>query len=630
MSRAAFFLALCAISVITQQVACQSPAPAVPKLFEYIARADPHYSWRDTGKRIHASGIYGIAGTWTGYVLNLTSQAWLNSSAFIPTIPEAPHPSIWTHQLVVVVPSTVNDTTAGNSKRTSALYITGNDNDDPPPTTENPTEDVLLPAALAQATGTVCATLFQVPNQPLVFSDDRARRRRSEDSLVGYSWRRFLDAIKQGEPDPDAEMIILLPMAKAAMAAMDAITEFTTQLYADGKGSIPSPVDRFLLAGASKRGWTTWLASAADAAGYAPGRAPGNAVPRVVAAAPIVMDMLNFTQGARHMYRAYGGWTFAFEPYWALNITADLAEGDKALVPLTRVIDPLHYAPWLRKVPTLVIDSTGDEFFMPDDDWYWWNSEGFPGTGPIKSENLYRLFASNAEHSFATGIYPLITGLDAFYTTTLAPERPRPTLDWVLDHGDGSILAWVPKGSATRVVLRSATSADNTRRDFRLVKGDTKFDPCVPPKEWPVKVFGNACLNLGVLWAGQDLAPLSANPYDRCTAAGGNAAGAAATWSCAADADCPGSTCDAATGCCASDGGFDVYRARVPFPPGGKWRAFLVEVFFPGPKQGLLPTSWISELMGKHFKLTTQIQIVPNTFPFEDCTTFEDCKGHLV
>ena len=33
-------------------------------------------------------------------------------------------------------------------------------------------ESVLLPAVLAQATGTVGATLFQVPNQPLVFSDD--------------------------------------------------------------------------------------------------------------------------------------------------------------------------------------------------------------------------------------------------------------------------------------------------------------------------------------------------------------------------------------------------------------------------------------------------------------------------
>ena len=607
----------------------QSPAPAVPKLFEYIARADPHYSWRDTGKRIHGGEGFG---NWTGYLLNLTSQAWLNSSTFVPTIKQAPHPSIWTHQLVVIVPSTINDTTAGNSKRTATMYITGNDNTDPFPTTASPSEDVLLPAVLAQATGTVCATLFQVPNQPLVFSDDKTRARRSEDSLVGYSWRRFLDAIKEGEPDPDAEMIVLLPMAKAAMAAMDAITEFTAALaagkIANAEGAVPAPVDKFLLCGASKRGWTTWLATAADAAGYAPGRAPGNAVPRVVGAAPIVMDMLNFTQGARHMYRAYGGWTFAFEPYWALNITAELAKGDDALVPLTRVIDPLHYARWLRTVPTLVIDSTGDEFFMPDDDWYWWDSDGFPGEGVLKGENIYRLFATNAEHSFATGIYPLLTGLDAFYTTTLAPGRPRPKLNWTLDHSDGSILAWVPAGSATKVVLRSATSADNTRRDFRLVKGDTPYDPCVPPKEWPVNVFGKACLNLGVLWAGQDLAPLSANPYDQCTAASGNAA--SKTWSCASDADCPGSSCDASTGCCASDGGFDVFRARVPFPPGGKWRAFLVEAFFPGPKQGLLPTSWVSNLMGEHFKFTTQVQIVPNTFPYQECATPEDCKGHLV
>ena len=150
---------------------------------------------------------------------------------------------------MVIVPSTINDTTAGNSKRTATMYITGNDNTDPFPTTASPSEDVLLPAVLAQATGTVGATLFQVPNQPLVFSDDKTRARRSEDSLVGYSWHRFLDAIKVGEPDPDAEMIILLPMAKAAMAAMDAITEFTTELkagkIANAEGAvIPAPVDR--------------------------------------------------------------------------------------------------------------------------------------------------------------------------------------------------------------------------------------------------------------------------------------------------------------------------------------------------------------------------------------------------
>ena len=35
-----------------------------------------------------------------------------------------------------------------------------------------------------------------------------------------------------------------------------------------------------------------------------------------------------------------------------------------------KVIDPLNYKPQLT-MPKLVIDATGDEFFMPDDDYFW-------------------------------------------------------------------------------------------------------------------------------------------------------------------------------------------------------------------------------------------------------------------
>ena len=110
----------------------------------------------------------------------MTSQAWLNSSTFIPTVPSAPHPSIWTHQLVVIVPSTINDTTAGNSKRTSALYITGGGNGDPFPTTGNPSEDVLLPAALRTVSGGQAS------------SDDRASSSDNLRSVFFHSYVTYL------------------------------------------------------------------------------------------------------------------------------------------------------------------------------------------------------------------------------------------------------------------------------------------------------------------------------------------------------------------------------------------------------------------------------------------------------
>ena len=56
-------------------------------------------------------------------------------------------------------------------------------------------------------------------------------------------------------------------------------------------------VEKFLVSGASKRGWTTWLV------GGVLGNQPDS---RVVGIAPIVMDMLDFQPNVLHMYKAYG------------------------------------------------------------------------------------------------------------------------------------------------------------------------------------------------------------------------------------------------------------------------------------------------------------------------------------
>jgi len=136
-------------------------------------------------------------------------------------------------------------------------------------------------------------------------------------------------------------------------------------------------VDQFMVCGASKRGWTTWLTGAVDS--------------RVIGIAPIVMDMLNFKPNVLHMIKAYGGWTFAFQDYYDLNLTEwfDIPGADatqavchsvvgatspcvvspEVFDPLVNIIDPLVYKENLT-MPKLVIDATDDEFFMPDDDHF--------------------------------------------------------------------------------------------------------------------------------------------------------------------------------------------------------------------------------------------------------------------
>lgn len=103
----------------------------------------------------------------------------------------------------------------------------------------------------------------------------------------------------------------------------------------------------FAVAGASKRGWTTWTTAAVDS--------------RVIAAIPIVMDLLNMHQNLHHFWRAYGGWTFALTDYYAMNFTTKLDNPN--FQPMADIIDPLSYVDRLT-MPKLVIDSTGDEFFM--------------------------------------------------------------------------------------------------------------------------------------------------------------------------------------------------------------------------------------------------------------------------
>ena len=121
---------------------------------------------------------------------------------------------------------------------------------------------------------------MMVPNQPLVFHGDG--KPRVEDDLVAYTWVQYF---KTGDPTWPARN----PMVKSAVRAMDTITAVMAT-----KAGGEVPVNKFVVAGGSKRGWTTWLTGAVDQ--------------RVVAIVPIVIDVLNVEKSMRHHYAAYGFW----------------------------------------------------------------------------------------------------------------------------------------------------------------------------------------------------------------------------------------------------------------------------------------------------------------------------------
>ena len=111
----------------------------------------------------------------------------------------------------------------------------------------------------------------QVPQQPL-FND------LYEDAIISLTFMKFMQTGQGDWP-------LLLPMVKSAVRAMD-----TAQEVAQKEWKLK--LDHFMVTGASKRGWTTWLTATHDK--------------RVNAIAPMVIDMLNLGQQLKQQMAYYG------------------------------------------------------------------------------------------------------------------------------------------------------------------------------------------------------------------------------------------------------------------------------------------------------------------------------------
>ena len=91
-------------------------------------------------------------------------------------------------------------------------------------------------------------------------------------------------------------------MVKAVSKAMTAAEEFTNE-----KLNRNVAITEWMAAGASKRGWTTWMIGAVDR--------------RIKIICPLVMDLLRINDQMHSHYANLGGWTFAFEDYYWENLT---------------------------------------------------------------------------------------------------------------------------------------------------------------------------------------------------------------------------------------------------------------------------------------------------------------------
>ena len=368
----------------------QAPLPATTAIDEYVHKADPAFEW----KVVNESKV----GNTTTLTVEMVSQNWLS--------PEQVNRTTWKHWVNIAIPDKV-------VSPVGFLMITGGSNGGEAP--NGAPEEIIQ---IAQATGTVAAELKMVPNQALEFHGDGVPRK--EDDLIGYTWDQY---IKTGDPN----WLARNAMIKSAVKAMDTMTAVCAKRDLQ--------VEEFVVAGASKRGWTTWLTGAVD--------------DRVVGIIPIVIDVLNVNESMRHHFAAYGYWAPAVGNYVDHKIMERL--NHPRLDEIYQLVDPYFYRHRLQK-PKLVLNAAGDQFFLPDSWQFYWND--------LSGEKYIR-YVPNTDHSMRGS--DAITSIIAFHGL-LAQRKKRPDFSWSISKsGEITVTA---KDKPAAVILWQANNKE--ARDFRL------------------------------------------------------------------------------------------------------------------------------------------------------------------
>ncbi len=385
-------------------------------LDKYVNKPDSSYNW-NVVRTVKTKGA-------TTFIVDMTSQTWRSKD-------EVNRPA-WQHWLIVVKPDVVRH-------ETGLLMIAGGSNGRDAPS--GPDERTLK---LAIASQSVVTTLKMVPNQPLIFHGDG--KERVEDDLVAYTWDQFF---KTGDPTWPARN----PMVKSAVRAMDTVTALLANKQGGGV-----KVDKFVVAGGSKRGWTTWITGAVDR--------------RVVAIIPIVIDVLNVEQSMRHHYAVYGFCAPSVGDYVHHKVFRHL--GTPAMKKLQELVDPYCYRDRLT-MPKYIMNASGDQFFVPDSSQFYFDG--------LKGEKLLR-YVPNADHSL--GGTDAVENMLAFYLTVLK-NKPRPNPSWSFEP-DGAIRV-VTRTRPTQVNLWQATNFG--ARDFRVETLGKKYTRTVLTDQGDGLYIGN-------------------------------------------------------------------------------------------------------------------------------------------
>jgi PhoPQ-activated pathogenicity-related protein len=381
MQKKSLIVILAVLAVLGAQCLAADQLQTQP-LFTYVNQPDSSYAWSKASETKLENGATLIK-------VDMTSQTWQKI--------------VWKHELSIVMPKELRDgSTVGVMFDFEGAnnWIVGN------------------LANAANLTGMPLAYLDAVPNEPLWD--------KWEDDLLSYTLSKALET-------NDLTWPLLFPMTKSVVRAMDAI-------QALAKKEWKAPVKGFVVSGASKRGWTTWLTGAVDK--------------RVVGIAPSVYDNLNLPAQMEQQMKDYGKYSEAISEYT-----------DKALPEFTKtpegrvfaaMIDPYTFRKLLT-MPKMILLGTNDP--------YW----------TLESPNLYfrDLPGDNHIHYTPNGGHVYIEmpdvaqALSAFALACSKGEK-LPKMTWT----------YVPKLDGLQLTIRPgkdsqavrAWTASSETKDFRQAK----------------------------------------------------------------------------------------------------------------------------------------------------------------